>query len=319
VDACAGVLDGSIRGFISLGGNFARATPEQTLMQPAWRKLQINVLIATKLNRSALLPGQVSYVLPCLGRIEKDLQANGPQAVSMEDSTACIHGSRGQREPVSDTLRSEPKIIAEIAKATLSASPNVPWDRWVADYALVRDAIERTYPDQFQDFNKRMFTPGGFPRPLPARERKWKTPTGKANFTVPKALEESVPEGAFKLMTTRSDGQFNTTIYNLDDRLRGIHGSRNVILMNPVDMERLGIQSDDHITLITAAHDGIERKLYNMQVIPYDIPLNCLAGFYPECNLLIPLWHYAEESKVPAAKSIPVRVQKSRNGNAAHA
>ena len=313
VDALKGVLDGSIKGFIALGGNFARATPDQKLAAPAWSKLRLSVLVATKLNRSALIPGEVTYLLPCLGRIEEDIEGTGPQAVSMEDSTACIHGSRGVRKPVSENLWSEPKIVAELAKATLPSNTNVPWDEWVADYALVRDAIERTYPDQFKDFNKRLFTPGGFPRPLGARERKWKTPNGKANFTVPKNLVEDVPHGAFKLTTTRTDGQFNTTIYNLDDRMRGIHGSRDVILMNPVDMERLGLQSDDRITLTTAIQDGITRTLENMQVVPYAIPEKCLAGFYPECNDLIPLGHYAEESKVPASKSIPVYVRKMGN------
>ena len=143
--------------------------------------------IATKLNRSHLVPGEVTYLLPCLGRIEIDQQASGAQAVSMEDSTTCIHGSRGQRKPVADELLSEPAIVAGLAKATLKPNPKIDWDAWVADYSRVRDAIERTYPDQFKDFNQRMFEPGGFPRPLGARERKWKTPNGKANFTVPKS------------------------------------------------------------------------------------------------------------------------------------
>ena len=180
--------------------------------------------IATKLNRTHIVPGEVTYLLPCLGRIEIDQQATGPQAVSMEDSTACIHGSRGQREPVADDLLSEPEIVAGLAKATLRPIRAIDWDAWVGDYALVRDAIERTYPDQFKDFNKRMFEPGGFPRPLPARERKWKTPNGKANFTVPKRLSHPPREGdgVYELMTLRADGQFNTTIYNEDDRFRGI-------------------------------------------------------------------------------------------------
>ena len=186
VDACEKILKGEVRGFISLGGNFLRAAPERSLMEPAWSRLRLSVQIATKLNRTHLTSGEATYLLPCLGRIEIDRQATGLQAVAMEDSTACIHGSRGQRKPVADDLLSEPKIIAELAKATLKPSPNVNWDAWVGDYSLVRDAIERTYPDQFKDFNRRMFEPGGFPRPLAARQRKWKTPNGKANFTVPK-------------------------------------------------------------------------------------------------------------------------------------
>jgi len=165
-------------------------------MEEAWTRLRLSVQVATKLNRTHLLPGEVTYLLPCLGRIEIDEQASGPQAVSMEDSTTCIHGSRGQRRPVSEHARSEPAIIAGIAKETLPPNPKVPWDEWVGDYSLVRDAIEATYPDQFRDFNKRMFQSGGFPRPLAARERKWNTPTGKAMFTVPESLNDSRTEGA---------------------------------------------------------------------------------------------------------------------------
>jgi anaerobic selenocysteine-containing dehydrogenase len=230
----------------------------------------------------------------------------------MEDSTACIHGSRGQRKPVADHLLSEPKIVAELAKATLKPNPKVDWDAWVADYSLVRDAIEKTYPDQFKDFNRRMFEPGGFPRPLGARERKWKTPNGKANFTVPKsALEQRQDaDGVFRLMTTRADGQFNTTIYNEDDRFRGIYGSRDVVLMNTEDMAELGIAQGDLVTLSTEADDGVERRLGGLQVVAYDVPRKGIVGYYPECNVLVPLWHFAEGSKVPAAKSIPVRIAR---------
>jgi molybdopterin-dependent oxidoreductase alpha subunit len=310
VDACKGILKGDVRGFVSLGGNFLRAVPERSLMEPAWAKLRLSVQIATKLNRTHVVPGEVAYLLPCLGRIEIDRQASGPQAVSVEDSTTCVHGSRGQRQPVADDLWSEPKIVAELAKATLKSNPKLDWDAWVADYALIRDAIERTYPDQFKDFNRRMFEPGGFARPLPVRERKWKTPNKKANFTLPKdALNPPLEEnGIFQLMTMRADGQFNTTVYNEDDRFRGIYGSRYVVLMNAVDIAELGLAEGDLVTLSTEADDGVERQLGDLQVVAYDIPRKSIAGYYPECNGLIPLWHYAEGSKVPAAKSVPVRI-----------
>jgi molybdopterin-dependent oxidoreductase alpha subunit len=312
VDACDGILKKKVRGFVSLGGNFLRAVPERSLMEPAWSGLRLSVQIATKLNRSHIVPGEVTYLLPCLGRIEIDEQASGPQAVSMEDSTTCIHGSRGQRKPVAVLPRSEPAIVAGLAKATLKPNASVDWDGWVADYSRVRDAIERTYPDQFKDFNRRMFEPGGFPRPLPARERKWKTPNGKANFTVPKSAFAVPVEGdaIYELMTMRADGQFNTTIYNEDDRFRGIQGSRYVVFMNPADMETEGLKSGDTVTLSTEAGDGVERTLSELQVVSYDIPRKSIAGYYPECNGLIPLSHYAEGSKVPAAKSIPVRISK---------
>lgn len=316
VDACEAILKGDVKGFVGLGGNFLRAIPERSLMEPAWSRLRLSVQIATKLNRTHLVPGEVTYLLPCLGRIEIDEQATGPQAVAMEDSTTCIHGSRGQRQPVADGLLSEPAIIAGLAKATLPANPRVDWDAWVGDYAWVRDAIERTYPDQFKDFNQRLFTPGGFPRPLGARERVWKTPNGKANFTVPKhALTPPVEgNGIYQLMTLRADGQFNTTIYNEDDRFRGVSGSRYVVFMNKADMAELGIGQGDSVTLHTAADDGVARSLSELQVVAFDIPRGSIAGYYPECNALIPLWHYAEGSKVPAAKSVPVRIARDAGG-----
>jgi molybdopterin-dependent oxidoreductase alpha subunit len=311
VDACEGILKGTVRGFVSLGGNFAHAIPERSLMEPAWMKMRLSVQIATKLNRTHLLPGAVTYLLPCIGRIEIDEQATGPQAVSMEDSTACIHGSRGQREPIGDMVRSEPFIVAGMAKATLAPNPKVNWDEWVGNYALVRDAIEATYPKRFKDFNKRLFTPGGFPRPLAARERKWNTPTGKANFTVPESLNNRLEQGPdiYQLMTLRADGQFNTTIYSEGDRFRGVEGGRNVVLMNEKDIGRLKLRKGDIVTLLTAADDGVDRRLGGLQVMPYGIPEKCIAGYYPECNVLIPLWHYAKKSKVPAAKSVPVRIE----------
>lgn len=312
VDACEAIIKGDVKGFLSLGGNFLRAVPERTLMEPAWSKLRLSVQIATKLNRTHLIPGDVTYLLPCLGRIEIDTQATGPQAVSMEDSTTCIHGSRGQRQPVAEGLLSEPAIVAGLAKATLPPNEHVDWDVWVGDYALVRAAIERTYPEQFKDFNARMFQPGGFPRPLGARERKWTTPTGKATFTVPKAALKPPEEGngIYQLMTLRADGQFNTTIYDEDDRFRGVRGGRYVVFMNAADMADLGVVPDDLVTLKTEASDGVERSLSGLQVVPFDIPRYSVAAYYPECNGLIPLWHYAEGSKVPAAKSVPVRITK---------
>jgi len=310
VDACEAILDGRVRGFLSLGGNFARAIPDRSRMEPAWARLRLSVQIATKLNRTHLIPGEVTYLLPALGRIEIDNQASGAQAVSMEDSTACIHGSRGQREPVGPDVRSEPAIVAGIAKAVLPPNPNVDWDGWVGNYARVRDAIEATYPEQFKDFNRRLFTPGGFPRPLAARQRQWRTPNGKANFTVPESLSEgpSVAEDTYQLITVRADGQFNTTVYTEDDRFRGIFGSRNVVLMNPADIAKLGLNKNDLVTLTTATDEATRRTLGGLQVMPYDIPRRCIAGYYPECNVLVPLSHYAKESKVPAAKSVPVRV-----------
>lgn len=317
VEACEGMLDGSVRAFIGLGGNFARAIPERELMEAAWQRLGLSVQIATKLNRTHLLPAEVTYLLPCLGRSEIDEQASGAQAVTMEDSTACIHASRGVKAPASEHLLSEPRIVAGLAKATLEPGSQVPWDAWTADYGLIRDAIEQTYPDDFRDFNARMDTPGGFPRPLAARDRVWNTPTGKANFLLPGGLCASFDEGTddsvFRLMTLRSNDQFNTTIYGYRDRFRGISGSRMVVMMNKADMERLGLAQEDTIRLTSAADDGVTRSIGGFKVLEYDVPRGSVGAYYPECNGLIPLWQHAEKSKTPAAKSVPIRIARDRH------
>jgi molybdopterin-dependent oxidoreductase alpha subunit len=320
VEACEGILNGTVRAFVSLGGNFVRAVPDHGRIEPAWRRQRLTVQILTKLNRLCLIHGQVSYILPCLGRIEIDRQATGEQALSTEDSTACIHGSKGQVEPASPHLLSEVRIVAELAKASLVA-PRIDWDRWCGDYSLIRDAIERTYPERFHDFNQRMFQPGGFHRPLAARERNWNTETGRANFIAPTELSadpdvELNDSHVLRLFTLRSNGQFNTTIYSHDDRFRGIYGTRRMILMHRDDMQRLGFADGDFVTATCAVvRDGeAPREVRGLRVTPYDVPKGACAGYYPECNPLVPLWHYAKGSKVPAVKSIPVHLSKLPTG-----
>ncbi|MFV3076865.1 FdhF/YdeP family oxidoreductase [Niveispirillum fermenti] len=312
VEACEGILAGTVSAFVGLGGNFLRAIPDHDLMEKAWRTLDLSVQVATKLNRTHLVTAGTTYLLPTLVRSEIDEQASGPQIVTMEDSTTRIHASRGKHKPASPHLLSEPAIVAGLAKAVLPANPNVPWDQWVADYALVRDEIEKCFPEDFHSFNRRLDIPGGFARPVPARERVWETDTGKANFKLPRALSASFDDGTdtgiMRLVTLRSNDQFNTTIYDYDDRLRGIHGSRMVILINREDRMRLGLPDGATARLTTAADDGVRRSMGGFQLIDYDIPRGTLAGYYPECNPLIPLWQHAEESKTPAAKSVPVRL-----------
>jgi molybdopterin-dependent oxidoreductase alpha subunit len=320
VETCKGVLDRSVKGFIGLGGNFVRAVPETDLVEAAWSDLQLTVQIATKLNRSHLIHGKVAYLLPCRGRIEIDRQATGPQSVTTEDSTGCMHGSRGVAEPASPHLLSEQAILGGIAKALLPANPTIDWDRWVGDYSLIRDEIAVIFHEIFHDFNARMWTPGGFRRPLPAAKREWKTPNGKANFKTPRSFDED-PDvhtddpNVLRLMTIRSDDQFNTTVYTLDDRFRGVFGTRRVLLMNTADIARLGFKVGDHVTVFAVARDQgtVHRSVEGLRVTSYDIPRGCAAGYYPECNPLIPLWHHAEGSFVPAAKAIPVRLQISTN------
>ena len=313
VEACEAIIDGRMRGFIGLGGNFLRAVPDRSLMEPAWQRLRLNVQVATKLNRNHLVPSEVNYLLPCRGRIEIDEQATGKQAVAIEDTSSCIHGSRGMREPASPHLLSEPAIVAGIAKATLPYNPKLDWDAWVGDYGLVRDAIAESYPKDFHDFNQRLWEPGGFYRGNAARLRHWNTDTGRANFAVPDSLDEDedMPgEGpqVFRLMTLRSNDQFNTTIYGYDDRFRGVNGTRMVVFINRLDMDRLGLTEGQMVGLQTVADDGVDRTMQGFRVTPYNIPEGCLGAYYPETNVLLPVWHYALESKVPAAKSIPVRI-----------
>jgi molybdopterin-dependent oxidoreductase alpha subunit len=315
VEACEALVDGRVSAFVCLGGNLLRAVPDHHAVEPPWRQLELSVQVATKLNRTHLVTCQASYLLPCLGRIERDEQGGVEQTVTVEDSTACIHASRGHHAPASDQLLSEQRIVAGLAQATLAPNPHVPWDAWASDYGLVRDAIEATYPEDFRDFNERMHQPGGFPRPLAARERRWETETGRAMFHVPSALcaafEGDGGADVLRLITLRSNDQFNTTIYGYNDRLRGIDGSRDVLLMADADMQAQGLQEGDFVTLSCAAGDGVTREVPHLRVTRYDLPPGTCAGYYPECNPVIPLYHHAEKSKVPAAKSVPVRVLRT--------
>lgn len=313
VEAFEAMVKGDVKAVVNLGGNLVRSVPDRLQTEPAWSRLRLTVNVATKLNRSHLVHGELSYVLPCLSRIEIHRTPLGDQAVSMEDSTGCMHGSRGATEPASAKARPEPFIVAGIAKATLGERSTVDWDAWRDDYSRVRDEIATTYPDIFHDFNERMWQPGGFHRPLPARHREWKTKSGKAEFLTPHSLgedpdmPEKVPE-ALRLMTLRSDSQFNTTIYNIEDRFRGVKNTRMVILMNQADIDKRHLREGQKVTLQTIADDGIDRRLDGLEIKAYEIPEGCIGGYYPECNVLLPLWHYAKESKVPGAKSIPVRI-----------
>lgn len=312
VEVGEGVLDGSVRGFLSLGGNFAHSIPDTRRVEPAWRGLQLNVQIATKLNRTHLITCRNQWLLPCLVRSEEDVQAAGPQAVSMEDSLSHIHGSLGRREPAAEMLRSEHAIIAGMAKATLPPNPRVRWDDWVGDYGLVRDLIEQTWPDRFKDFNERLFTPGGFYRGNKARERQWQTKSGRAEFRLPPALSalgRAPGAGEYTLITLRSNDQFNTTIYGFTDRLRGLSGDRMIVLMNPEEIARAGLRDGQRVRLVCAEDDGHRREVAGLTVTPYDLADRCLAAYYPEMNPLVPLSLHDKLSKTPAYKGTPVRIE----------
>ena len=313
--AIGAMLDGSAKAFIGLGGNFARATPDSALVAKALKNLKLTVNIATKPNHSHLMPGEVSFILPCLGRTEIDLNSTGQsQVVSVEDSMSMVHGSAGINRPASPHLLSEVGIIAGIAEATLGTQ-TVSWPALADDYERIRSHIEATIPG-FDDYNTRLRTPRGFLLRNSAAHREWNTPTGKANFfagTLPTSTvhqQARTAQTRFALQTFRSHDQYNTTVYGLDDRYRGVYGGRNVIFIHPDDLASLGAQSGDRVNVIGEYDDGVKRVAPDFRLVSYDIPRGSVAGYYPELNVLVPLGSAGDQSDTPTSKSIMVSFQK---------
>jgi len=257
--------------------------------------------------------GREALILPCLGRTEVDRQATGPQSITVEDSMSMVHASAGRNRPASELLLSEPAIVAGMANATLGERTVVDWDGFVANYDLIRDAIEDVFPI-FQAYNARIRIPGGFHLTSTARERIWMTPSGKANFLVFDDLGEE-PEAAdpdlLWLTTVRSHDQYNTTIYSLSDRYRGVYGQRDVLFINPREMEKRGLQADDRVDLVTHSTDDIERVVRGFRIVPYAFPDGCCAAYYPETNPLVPLYSHDPNSFTPASKGIQIRLVRS--------
>ena len=306
------LLQGRMKGFFGLGGNLARAVPEWERVKRAWPQMELTVHIATRLNRTHLLPGKAAWLLPCLARAEEDLQTSGPQQVSMEDTFSHIYGSIGKRKPASPHCKSEVAIVCGLAKATLAANPLWRWDDWTGDYRLIRALIAKTFPDEFHDMETRMNQPGGFYRGNAAHERIWKTESGKAEFTTPTTLDLTDlarKPGRYRLVTLRSNDQFNTTIYGYSDRLRGVEGERMVLMMAPQDIARAGLSDGQKVTLVTDLDDGVSRKMSGLKIIPYDLPPGAVAGYFPELNTLSPISRRDKLSDTPASKSIPVRIE----------
>lgn len=311
VNAMQAMIDGKSRALFCLGGNFAVALPDPEQCFPAMGKLDLSVHVGTKLNRTHLLVARETYVLPCLGRTELDVQETGPQSVTVEDSMSMVHASAGKLAPASGFLRSEPAIVAGIATATLPDS-KVPWLELVADYDRIRDLIEKTVPG-FEDFNTRVRVPGGFRMPLPPTERKWETPSGKAEFYVFKGLHEDKQvhaDDVLRLVTIRSHDQYNTTIYAMDDRYRGVFGRRDVLFMNPADLAARGLEHGDLVDIETIAA-GRQLRFEKITAIEYEIAPGSVAAYYPEANRLVPLDYIDEDSGTPSYKSVPVRVVRS--------
>jgi molybdopterin-dependent oxidoreductase alpha subunit len=306
VGAIAAMGDGRARVLFAMGGNFAAATPDTARTHAGLRALDLTVHVSTKLNRSHVVHGREAYILPCLGRTEIDLQHGGPQSVSVEDSMSMVHLSAGLKPPASPLLLSEPAIVARLAAATLPGS-RVPWLALVEDYDRIRERIAEVVPG-FEDFNARVRAHGGFHLRHPAREREFPNRDGRALLAV-HPLDESAPSAAapFQLMTVRSHDQYNTTIYGLDDRYRGVRGLRRVCFVNPADLARHGLRAGQRVDITSVWHDA-PRTVHGFTLVPYDIPEGCLAAYYPETNPLVPLDHVSERSGTPASKSIPVRL-----------
>jgi molybdopterin-dependent oxidoreductase alpha subunit len=310
VAAIHAMHEGRAKVFFALGGNFLQATPDTEYTADALRRCRLTVHVSTKLNRSHVVTGSTALILPCLGRSERDLNADGvEQFLTVENSMSVVHASRGRLAPASPHLLSEPVIVARLAAATLAGRSTVPWLELAADYDRIRARIERVVPG-FENFNDRVRQPGGFVLPNSARELRWETATGLANFfTHPLACVQAEAD-ELVLQTFRSHDQFNTTVYGLNDRYRGIGNERRVVFMNPQDMKARGIGPLQPVDM-TAEHGGRSRVARRFLAVPYDLPAGSCAAYFPEANVLVPIDSYADVSLTPASKSVRIRVTPS--------
>jgi molybdopterin-dependent oxidoreductase alpha subunit len=295
--------------FFALGGNFLSATPDTEFTAEALRRCRLTIHVSTKLNRAHLITGEQALILPCLGRTEIDEQATGLQFVSSENSMGVVQSSRGTLRPASEHLLSEPMIVARLATATLGERSRVDWLALGGNYDLIRAGIERVIPG-FEDYNRRVREPGGFYLPNLARERRFMTATAKANFTVHELPRHTLRPGQFLMMTMRSHDQFNTTIYGLDDRYRGIYNGRRVVFLNPQDIKEAGLHEGQLVDL-TSHFEDEERTAPRFVVVPYSIPVGCAATYFPEANVLVPIGSVAEKSNTPASKSVVISLRPS--------
>ncbi|WP_306322257.1 MULTISPECIES: FdhF/YdeP family oxidoreductase [unclassified Streptomyces] len=315
VRAIRALRDGQAKVFFAMGGNFVAASPDTDVTESAMRRARLTVHVSTKLNRSHTVTGARALILPTLGRTERDLQGSGEQFVTVEDSMGMVHASRGRLDPASRHLLSEPAIVARLARRVLGAESATPWEEFEKDYATVRDRISRVVPG-FEDFNDKVAGPNGFALPhAPRDERRFPTATGKANFTAAPVEYPRVPEGRLLLQTLRSHDQYNTTIYGLDDRYRGITNGRRVVLVNADDARDLDLADGSYVDLVSEwedGADGIERRAPGFRVVHYPTARGCAAAYYPETNVLVPLDATADTSNTPASKSVVVRLEQSR-------
>lgn len=300
------MAEGKAKVFIAMGGNFLSATPDTEFTAKALQNCNLTVQISTKLNRSHLIHGKTALILPTLSRTDLDLQTNGEQFVTVEDSMGVVHSSKGVLEPISEHLLSEPAIVAGIAKATL-ANKNLDWDKLVSNYDHIRDLIEKTIVG-FDNYNVSVRQDGGFYLPNLPRERKFGTDSAKAKFSINKLETIQLLDNEYVMMTIRSHDQFNTTIYGLDDRYRGIYNERRIIMMNEKDIAEAKLEKYQVVNLFNH-HGGIERIAKKFIVVPYNIPRKCVATYFPEANVLVPIDSYADISKTPTSKSVVITIK----------
>ncbi len=304
VEAIQAMHDGAGKVFFGMGGNFLSATPDTEYTAKALQRCKLTVQVSTKLNRAHLITGETALILPCLGRTERDRNEVGEQFVTVEDSMGVVHASRGGLEPASPELLSETNIVARLARATLGGRTKTDWQRLGTNYDRVRDAVSRVIPG-FDNYNRRVREPGGFYLPNGPREGNFPTPSGKAQFTVHPLPRHDLLPGQFLLMTLRSHDQFNTTVYGLDDRYRGVYGGRRVVFLNADDIKDAGLAPEQWVD-ITSHFDGETRTGHRFKVVPYDLPRRCAAAYFPEANVLVPLNQKADRSNTPAYKSVVV-------------
>ena len=307
VQALQAMHDKKATVFFSMGGNLLLAAPDTEYTAQGMRNCDLTVMVSTKPNRNHLVTGKTAIILPCRGRTEIDEQASGKQFVSVENSMGIVHKSQGMLSPASEHLLSEPDIVARLAIATLGKDTQVAWEKMVSNYDHIRDAIEVCIPG-FDNYNERVRREGGFYLPNGPRERKFTTAENKAHFSITKVPIHSLQEGQYLMTTIRSHDQFNTTIYDNNDRYRGIHNGRRIVMMNVEDMQQANFQKGDYVDLFSH-FKGEERVAPNFLVVPYDIPRNCVATYFPEANVLVPVGQFAE-SYTPASKSVVISMRK---------
>ena len=316
VHAIQAMHEGRAKVFFALGGNFLSATPDTEYTAEALRRCRLTAHVSTKLNRAHLITGKQALILPCIGRTEIDEQTGGPQFVTTENSMAVVEGWHGRLPPASDHLLSEPAIVAGLAKAVCSTNSSlsdkaIDWDGLISNYDRIRDAIEHVVPG-FESYNERARQPGGFYLPNPIRKREFKTSDGRAHFTVHPLPQIELQADQFLMMTMRSHDQFNTTIYGLDDRYRGIRNGRRIVFLNSEDIRLNGLQAGQVVDLISN-YDGEERVARSFRIVPYNIPRRCAATYFPEANVLVPLKYFADKSHTPASKSVVISVRPGKN------